>query len=122
MPRHLEGLPLHVFAQTSTHPIDLALSSAPLDSTMRVVTASTTGNISIEMPLEFEGDFWIVGKRHVALHIVDGPDPSGQQRERLITGYPTGKSAEGSVFWRDHGPHDMGSVRMHTNGTAGLSL
>jgi hypothetical protein len=75
------------------------------------------------MPLEFEGGIFSEGGRNNTLRAAKGPDPSGQQRERIVTCYPTGENAcEGSMFWRGHVPHDMGSVRVYTEGAARLSL
>jgi hypothetical protein len=121
--RHSVGLPLQVVAHTLAHPIDLSLTSVPLDPTIRVDAFSDTGDVSVQMPLEFEGDVSLYGGRDVTLRALRGPDPSGQERERIVTCYPTGvNGCEGSTSWLGHVPHDMGSVRVNTQSTALLSL
>jgi hypothetical protein len=121
--RHSVGLPLQVIAHTLAYPIDLALTSDPLDPAIQVTASSDTGDVSIQMPLEFEGDIPLEGGRNDTLRAAKGLHPSGQQRERVVTCYPTGENAcEGSAFWRGHVPHNVGSVRVYTEGAARLSL
>jgi hypothetical protein len=114
---------LKVIARTSTHPIDIAVASAPLDPTLRVDAVSDTGDVSVIMPLEFEGDFSVAGRRDVQVHAASGPDPSGRNRQRMEWHYsPIPDSVEGSTFWADHSPHEMGYVHIHTKGRARLAL
>ncbi|KAH6897976.1 hypothetical protein BKA70DRAFT_1569772 [Coprinopsis sp. MPI-PUGE-AT-0042] len=86
---------------------------------------TTTGNINIDMPSTFEGEFNL--ETFVGKEIVNAPDvedPSGRGRKREVTlTHRSWKTVEGSVLWSDKGKEIGGSVLLKsTTGSLVLQL
>ena len=101
------------------------VEESPLNSRATIEAESTTGNVNVDMPPTFEGEFnleTLVGKETV--NAPDVEDPSGRGRKREVTiKHPKWTTVEGSVLWSDKGKEIGGTALLKsTTGSLVLNL